>query len=124
MVTEFHVATGSTVGETPGFRDVNLRINLILEEVSEFESAASMISLGKYGPTLNADPSFTDAVKELCDILYVTLGTAVAWGIDILPWFEEVHRSNMTKIIGVEKRADGKVKKGPYYVPPDFSGLL
>lgn len=125
-VLEFHEAAGSTVGKTPGFRDVELRMNLIREEVEELERACREPAYVRHVVSLwNAtdEPDFTDALKELCDLLYVTFGTAVAWGVDIAPFFERVHQSNMTKT-PFTKREDGKALKGPNYQPPSFDGLL
>ena len=118
-VLEFHEAAGSTVGETPGFRDVELRLRLIAEEFYEL-----VASCGKVEDYWTSEPPvFEAALKELCDLLYVAFGTAVAWGVDITPFFERVHESNMTKT-PFTKREDGKALKGPNYQPPSFDGLL
>ncbi|GJL54660.1 MAG: hypothetical protein NPIRA02_17920 [Nitrospirales bacterium] len=61
--------------------------------------------------------------KELADLLYVVYGTAVSCGIDMEPVFQEVHRSNMSKI-GGHKREDGKWVKPPTYSPADISPIL
>lgn len=124
MVRDFHVATGSTVGETPALRDVDLRMKLILEEAHELEDASWPLTVKDRGHVTHVQPDLSEAIKELCDLLYVAFGTAVAWGIDILPFFERVHRSNMSKIEGMVKRPDGKVAKGPNYRKPDFTDLL
>lgn len=55
--------------------------------------------------------------KELSDLLYVTLGAGNALGIDLEIMFNAVHDSNMSKI-PFEVRDDGKILKGPNYVPP------
>ena len=60
-------------------------------------------------------------------MLYVTYGTAALLGIDLPAVFEEVHRSNMSKL-GPDGRAvrrhDGKVLKGPSYRPPNLDHLV
>jgi predicted HAD superfamily Cof-like phosphohydrolase len=61
--------------------------------------------------------------KEMADLLYVTYGTAVSYGIDLEPVFQEVHRSNLSKIGGY-KRADGKWVKPPTYSPADIESIL
>lgn len=55
----------------------------------------------------------------LADLLYVVIGSALQWGIPLERVLAEVHRSNMTKTAG-DKRADGKILKGPGYSPPDL----
>ena len=92
----------------------DLRMRLILEETDELKEA------GESG-------DLPHAIKELCDLLYVVLGTANAYGIDIEPFFAEVHRSNMTKVWpdgNIHKNQYGKVLKPPTYVPADISGVL
>jgi predicted HAD superfamily Cof-like phosphohydrolase len=61
--------------------------------------------------------------KELADLLYVVYGTAVSCGIDMAPVFQEVHRSNMSKV-GGHKRADGKWVKPPDYSPARLQPIL
>lgn len=60
---------------------------------------------------------------DLADLLYVVLYTCNAYGIDIEPIFDEVHRSNMTKL-GAPKRNDGKQMKGENYEPPNLEPLI
>lgn len=62
----------------------------------------------------------------LADVEYVTVGTAVAYGIPIGDVFDEVHRSNMTKSTVQEAVANhsGDKGKGPGYTPPDVAGAI
>ncbi len=60
-----------------------------------------------------------DVIDALCDILYVVYGFAVAAGIDLEPYFEEVHSTNMRKA-GGERREDGKQLKPEGWIPPDI----
>ena len=104
----------------------NLRLSLIGEEFIELANA--------FGYEVNFDisdisprPDWTGIIHTadaLADLLYVTLGTAVACGIDIDPIFQEVHRSNMTKFIDGTFRSDGKYMKGPNYSPADIKTLI
>jgi predicted HAD superfamily Cof-like phosphohydrolase len=81
-----------------------LRCALIEEEAGEFRSAwEARDRLGM--------------IDALCDLLYVTLGAAVQMGVDLDPFFHEVHRANMAKGEG-PLRADGKKLKPPGWVPP------
>lgn len=66
---------------------------------------------------------FGDHVKladGLADLVYVSVGTAIQFGIPFDEVFDEVHRSNMTKG-DVMKSNRGKVGD---YSPPDIEGVL
>jgi len=64
--------------------------------------------------------------KELADLVYVAVGTARVYNIDLDRVLEEVHQSNMSKLgpdgKGI-KRADGKFVKGPGYRAPRLSDI-
>ena len=85
-----------------------LRYDLIKEELLELGIAANL----------------TEVADAIGDLLYVVLGTAVAYGIDIDPIFQEIHRSNMSKFIDGYKRADGKWMKGPSYSPANLKPII
>ncbi len=92
----------------------NLRINLIQEELSEFMEAIS-----------NRD--LKEAADALTDILYVTYGAGHAFGINLDNCFDEVQRSNMSKLGNDGKpiyNEHGKVMKGPNYFKPDLNKFL
>ena len=113
MVREFHRLVGAYVGEWPHVpvaRIRALRIRLISEELEEFRIASE-----------NND--IVGVADALADLLVVVNGAALAWGINIGPIFDEVHRSNMTKRDGLI-RSDGKILKGPSYSPPNLEPLL
>ena len=110
LTEEFHRLVGIPIGTSPGFRMTELRAELIREEASEFQAAC-----------VHGD--FVSAIDALCDTLYVTFGSAVSFGIDIEPFFREIHRSNMTKS-GKHQRDDGKILKGPDYEPPNLEHIL
>jgi len=116
-VKEFHDTYGLNDPPHPVIppREVQaLRMRLIEEETDEFRQASDSGNL-------------TDAIKELCDLLYVVLGAANAYGVDIEPFFAEVHRSNMTKLWQdgkVRKNELGKVIKPPTYSPADIQRVL
>ena len=70
-----------------------------------------------------------EVADALADQLYILMGTMVSHGMgDVIEdIFDEVHRSNMSKL-GVDGkpiyREDGKVLKGPNYSPPNVSKYL
>ena len=116
-VKEFHAKFMGTDPNEPTIPDDSvqtLRLRLIDEETREFAEAST-------GGDLPA------AIKELCDLLYVVLGTATACGVDIEPFFDEVHRSNMCKLWAdgtTHRDPYGKVLKPPSYSPANIEGLL
>ena len=91
-----------------------LRLDLINEEVQELRDG-----LGK--------KSMLEIADALTDILYVVYGAGHSFGIDLDECFNEVHRSNMTKL-GADGRPmyreDGKVMKGPHYSEPDLTQFI
>jgi predicted HAD superfamily Cof-like phosphohydrolase len=74
------------------------------------------------------DQNWVEIIDAICDLLYVTYGAAIAMGIDINPFFEEVHRSNMSKLDPVTGRPiyreDGKILKPSTYSPADLKKVL
>lgn len=110
QVAAFHATLGVTIGDAPAIRDSDLRASLIEEEAAETIEAIR-------GGDLVA------AIDGLCDLLYVAYGTAVSFGIDLEPFFDEVHASNMAKV-GGGRRADGKVLKAANWQPPRIGELL
>lgn len=137
MVRQFHHAMGATIGQSPSMRDRELRAKLIMEEAVETVAAMGFavdaaIHKTKDGITGEQvayfekdypDPDFPEAIDGLIDLLYVVFGAAVAWGVDLDPFFTEVHNANMAKL-GGETRADGKVLKPEGWTPPDIKGIL
>lgn len=99
---------------SPAIFPAELRSSLIREEAEEFAKACS-------------EKNFTEIIDAICDLLYVTYGAANALGIDIDPYFNEVHRSNMSKL-GIDgkpiRREDGKILKPSTWSPPDFTSIM
>lgn len=124
MVEVFHKLFDQPVNQAPTKEVVQLRANLIQEEAKEVLEELSNIKaslIRKEAGSKDTHAYYEHEVallKELCDLLYVVYGTAVAFGYDIDGAFEEVHRSNMSKL-GVDgrpvRREDGKALKGPNY---------
>ncbi|MDA2910682.1 hypothetical protein MYX04_07115 [Nitrospiraceae bacterium AH_259_D15_M11_P09] len=112
-VTEFHRTFNLAIGTVPVVPDEathSLRVRLIQEELEELREAFR-----------HQDEAAV--AKELADLLYVVYGAAVSCGIDMEPVFQEVHRSNMSKLGGY-KRADGKWVKPPTYSPASIQPIL
>ena len=88
-----------------------LRIKLIEEELGEFKKAIN-------------EKNLIEVADALTDILYVTYGAGHAFGIDLDKCFDEVQKSNMSKLGDDGKpiyNEHGKVMKGPKYFKPDLS---
>jgi predicted HAD superfamily Cof-like phosphohydrolase len=119
-VREFHDVFGISSLDQPtsgiGEQQISLRHRLMAEENDEYLEAARNNDL-----TLVAD--------ALGDKLYILCGTILAHGLQhkIVEVFEEIHRSNMSKL-GPDgkpvRRDDGKVMKSELYFPPDIVSIL
>ena len=103
-----------TKAEFPSEKIIKLRLNLIQEELDEFDQALK-----------NKD--LKEVADALTDILYVTYGAGHAFGINLDKCFEEVQNSNMSKL-GIDGKPifneSGKVMKGPKYFKPDLSKFI
>lgn len=122
-VREFHEAIGELPPSRPSYPGdslLALRRKLIEEEQSEVMQALSR--LGEAGGA-NLEERFSEAVHELADLLYVTYGALVWFGVDADAVFDEVHRANMRKTTG-PKRADGKQLKPPGWRPADVASVI
>lgn len=60
-------------------------------------------------------------LKEICDVIYTAIGYGLARGYNVAAAFERVCASNMTKDGGL---VDGKIQKGPGYIPPALEDLV
>jgi len=111
-VAEFHRLNHLSIGDVDQIelRNNQLRSELIAEEANETVLA------------LNAN-DLIGTIDGLCDLIYVAYGTAIEAGIDLEPFWEEVHRSNLSKL-GGELRADGKQLKPAGYSAPDLEAVL
>jgi predicted HAD superfamily Cof-like phosphohydrolase len=98
----------------PENKIVQLRIDLIEEELNELKDAVK-----------NND--IVEVADALTDILYVTYGAGHSFGVDLDKCFDEVQRSNMSKL-GVDGKPiyneSGKVMKGPDYFAPDLKKII
>lgn len=113
MVRDFHDAMGLPAYSWPARLapdQAELRASLSNEEADELDTAL-------------IQGNRVEAIDAICDLIYVALGTALEMGIDVAPFFEEVHRSNMAKV-GGPRRADGKILKPDGWKPPDIAGVF
>lgn len=125
LVKEFHEAFNLSVNDEPTFKLLELRFNLCAEEHKEAteEMATLAVQVDKKATPEAIRKTKMRLTKELADNLYVIFGTAVTFGLPLEEVFEEVHRSNMSKLGDDGKpvlREDGKVLKGPNYKEADL----
>ena len=96
-------------------KEINqLRISLLEEELNELKDAIDKKDL-------------VEVADALTDILYVTYGAGHAFGIDLDKCFEEVQKSNMSKLGEDGKpiyNEFGKVMKGPNYFKPLLKKII
>lgn len=117
QVREWHETFHMPILDKPDMPPLDrrhLRINLIKEEATEFHFAVDSEDL-------------VEVADALADLLYVVYGAALEFGIPINTVFQEVHRSNMSKLDEEGNpiyREDGKVLKGPLYTPPNIKTIL
>jgi predicted HAD superfamily Cof-like phosphohydrolase len=106
--------------ETPvadiGEKDYTLRYNLMREENEEYLDACKQGNL-------------TEIADALGDQLYILFGTLLKHGLQykIEEVFDEIHRSNMSKLDENGKpifREDGKILKSTLYFKPDIKKVL
>ena len=116
-VKTFMKTFGQEVKTKPSFstdKINSLRYDLIKEELEELKVAME-----------NKD--LLEVADALTDILYVTYGAGHSFGIDLDKCFEEVQKSNMSKL-GEDNKPiyndSGKVMKGPKYFKPDLTKFI
>ena len=116
-VKTFMKTFGQIVRTKPQFPDektMQLRYDLIKEELNELEQAMKTRNL-------------KEIADALTDILYVTYGAGFAYGIDLDKCFKEVQRANMSKL-GTDGKPifneKGKVMKGPNYSEPNLKQFV
>ena len=89
-----------------------LRQRLLEEEVKELRDAKNIL----------------EVADALCDIMYITIGTAHEYGLSdrFVMLFDEVHSSNMTKFQDGKAifREDGKVMKPENYREPNLRPII
>jgi predicted HAD superfamily Cof-like phosphohydrolase len=120
QVKEFHTVFGLGHEEKPrafiNEKTIELRHRLMAEENDEYLEAAKNNDLEQVADALG-------------DKLYILCGTILAHGMQhkIVEIFEEIHRSNMSKLDENGKpiyREDGKILKSSNYFVPNINKVL
>jgi|TARA_B100002052_G_C15645686_1_gene490473 predicted HAD superfamily Cof-like phosphohydrolase len=116
-VKKFMKTFGQEIKTKAGFpseKIIDLRCNLIEEELNELKAAVKSRDI-------------KEVADALTDILYVTYGAGHAFGINLDDCFKEVQSSNMSKLDSNGKpiyNDNGKVMKGPNYFKPNLTKFL
>lgn len=124
-IEKFMKACGQEVLESPLIptQDIqDLRYELISEEINGEKELLESIKNG----------DLIGIADGIADALYVIIGTASAYGINVKPVFDEVQRSNMTKAVWddeikeykVIRREDGKILKPDTFSAPDLESVI
>ena len=96
-------------------KQAELYANLVKEEIQEFWEGIE-----------NKDD--VETIDGITDTIWVLVGYAHSRGWNIMGAFEEVARSNMSKVDSTSgkllKREDGKVLKPETYSPPDLKEFI
>ena len=120
QVQEFHETYGLPVLDQANISDEKtnqLRINLLAEELDELKEAL-------------AEGDLVETLDALIDLQYVLDGAFLSFGLQHVKdaAFDEVHRSNMSKLGAdgkpIRRESDGKVLKGPDYFKPDIAQFV
>ena len=116
-VKTFMNTFGQEIRDKASFPDkkiVQLRIDLIQEELNELKEAITSNDI-------------IEVADALTDILYVTYGAGHSFGINLDKCFDEVQDSNMSKLDENKQpiySENGKVMKGPNYYPPNLKKII
>ena len=119
QLKQFHTAFNLPQRDIPTIippEEFKLRHKILVEEVGELSDAYFVGDI-------------VEVADAITDCLYVLIGTALQFGIanKLEACFNEVHRSNMSKLGGDGypiMREDGKVMKGENYSRPDLKIIL
>lgn len=130
-VREFHEACGDdpyiytrSMPSWPAWNIRRLRADLIQEEANELIAELTNPEFSHE----NFETHMADTAKEIADVIYVAIGTALSIGIPLEKVWAEVHASNMAKVDPttgkVRRREDGKILKPDGWEKPDVKKVM
>ena len=127
LVHEFHDKYGLPISiadeQLLDTGDITVREKIITEEYNEVMEALKeleIVLLSTESTDTQILNAHTHMLKELCDLVYVAVGTSVSFGYSFDDGFKSVHTSNMTKDGSINN--SGKITKGPSYKEPEELG--
>lgn len=114
-VRRFHHAKGCAIDEAYSEEELNSRVRLVAEEFEEFANAC-LGAIGKDEKDLKEK-----ILREMVDIVYVLIGTAVTFGWDFDKAWDAVHAANMEK---TDEQVANKDVKPEDWVEPNMNGTV
>ncbi len=134
-VREFHEACETVDPEEPtwpSYEKRSLRYNLLAEEFNELFTEVlpeDCLFSWEVLPYIKGSQEHLAALaKEIVDVIYVAIGTAISCGIPLDKVWAEVHASNMAKVDPatgmVRRRDDGKILKPEGWQRPDVKKVM
>jgi len=118
MVRKFNKVFNISTLKTPSLiseEDHKLKYQLMLEELDEYKDACK-------------SEDVVEIADAVVDMMYILYGIILSHGLSdvIFDMFEEVHKSNMSKLENgkVLRRNDGKIMKGSEYFRPNLKQYL
>ena len=152
LIKLFMLKAGQEVHDVPAMpsdETIELRARLIMEEALETIAALGckvyldcgyvtvtdglgMMKTIEVNPsevvkvrsTKYANVDLVEIVDGCCDVMYVTLGTLISFGIQDCEYFDEVCYNNLSKVYPNCVKVDGKVQKPADYKPPRIKQML
>lgn len=123
-VIDFEVACGNKITDSspcvPDEETRELRLKLLGEEFKE-TYAAIYAATARY----TRQEDVAEIADGLADLIWVAIGTAIRFGIDLPTVWEEVRKSNMAKFgPGSWKRIDGKIMKPLGWKAPEILNIV
>lgn len=131
-VREFHKVCGTIDPDKPTWPVFEKRVLRTRLQEEETEELLQELNPEKYGEGpydgIGGKEHLAALAKEIVDVIYVAIGTAITCGIPLEKVWAEVHKSNMAKVDPatgmVRRRADGKVLKPQGWKKPDVVGAM
>lgn len=104
------------------------RFAMLNEEFSEHKQALAAVKKAtEYHSKTGTKKAMTDLADSLVDMVYVAIGTALAYGFDFDELWRLVHENNLTKrdpVTGKVIKANGKTQKPEGFVPVDLQSSI
>lgn len=105
------------------------RLTMLLSELSEHKRAlADTKKATEYHDQQATEDGLVEIGDSITDMVFVLIGSALAYGLDFDGMWEEVARSNRSKVNEetgfMDKDSTGKVIKGAQYSPPNLRKVI
>lgn len=131
QVAAFEEKCGRSLSEKmPGFSDTKvgeLRRKLIREEYLETITANDYLCYlnNTFASDDDKQTILAELADGLADLIFVCIGTALAYGVDLPEVWDRVCKANLAKFApGHYYNEFGKLCKPPLWTPPDILGAI